>query len=89
MPFILCNPPWMSPPSEATPDNPPPRWLVRQLWVLLYTLTLLPALNYNYLLSENFLCPSSAGFGFLKGEKYDIHFYLPHHYPDTATYRCA
>lgn len=45
----------MSPPPEAILDNPPPRRLV-----LLYTLPPLPALNYNYLLSETPLCPSSS-----------------------------
>ena len=57
---ILCNPPWMSPPPEAVLDNPPPRQLV-----LLFALPRLPALNYNYLLSEKPLCPSSSLFEFL------------------------
>ena len=39
---ILCNPPWMSPPPEATLDNPPPRRLV-----LLYALPPLPPAKWN------------------------------------------
>lgn len=55
-----------------------------QLWVLLYRMPLLPVLNYNYLLSEYLLCPTSSVFGFLKGKKCGIHLCLPHHCPTLS-----
>lgn len=66
IPFLLSLFDWMSPPLEAISDNPPPRWLVLQPWILLYLMPLLPALNYNYLLSEYLLCSISLVLGFLR-----------------------
>lgn len=76
LPSILYNPPWMSPFLDTIPDNPPPRWLILQLWVLLYPMPLLPVLNYNYLLSEYLLCPTSSILERLKGKKCGIHLCL-------------
>lgn len=65
IPFLPSLFDWMSPPLEAISDNPPPRWLVLQPWILLYLMPLLPALNYNYLLSEYLLCSISLVLDFL------------------------
>lgn len=69
----------MSPFLDSIPDSPPPRWLILQLWVLLYPMPLLPVLNYNYLLSEYLLCLTSSILELLKGKKCGIHLCLSHH----------
>lgn len=81
IPFLLSLFDWMSLSLEAISDNLPPRWLVLQPWILLYPSPWLPALNYNYLLSEYLLCSISV-LGFLRVRNVTSIFVFSH----TTTY---